>query len=83
MDGWIDRLAEGLGDDPLTREEVNDLLAAAREIAHRVERKITPLATFLLGSSVGRAMSEGATREEALRHALETTEGLLPARPDG
>ena len=83
MDGWIDRLAEGLGDDPLTREEVNDLLAAAREIAHRVERKITPLATFLLGSSVGRAMREGATREEALRHALETTEGLLPARPDG
>ena len=83
MEGWIDRLAEGLGDDPLTREEVNDLLAAAREVAHRVERKITPLATFLLGSSVGRAMREGATRDEALRSALETTEALLPARPDG
>ena len=82
MEGWIDELAQALGEEALTREEANDLLGAARDVAHRVERKITPLATFLLGSSVGRAMREGATREEALRRALETTEGLLPA-PDG
>ena len=83
MEGWIDRLAEAFGEDALTREEVNDLLAAAREVAHRVERRITPLATFLLGSSVGRAMSEGTTRREALRRALETTEGLLPPEAEG
>lgn len=83
MEGWVDRLAEALGDEALTHDEVNDLLEAAREVAHRVERRITPLATFLLGSSVGRAMRDGATRQEALRRALETTEALLPARPEG
>lgn len=83
MEGWIDELAAALGEEALTREEANDLLGAARDVAHRVERKITPLAAFLLGSSVGRATSEGATRADALRRALETTEGLLPAQPEG
>jgi hypothetical protein len=83
MEGWIDELAEALGEEALTREEANDLLGAARDVAHRVERKITPLAAFLLGSSVGRATSGGDTRAEALRRALETAEGLLPAQPDG
>jgi hypothetical protein len=82
MKAWIDELAEALGEEALSRGEANDLLDAARDVAHRVERKITPLAAFLLGSSVGRATSQGATRAEALRRALETTEGLLPA-PDG
>ena len=80
MEGWIDRLADALGEQPLTREEANDLLGAARDVAHRVERKITPLAAFLLGASVGRAECEGTARSDALRRALETTEGLLPPR---
>jgi uncharacterized protein DUF6457 len=83
MEGWIDELAEALGEEALTREEASDLLGAARDVAHRVERKITPLAAFLLGSSVGRATSAGATRAEALRRALETTGRLLPAEPEG
>lgn len=83
MEGWIDELAEALGEEALTREEANDLLGAARDVAHRVERKITPLAAFLLGSSVGRATGGGATRADALRGALETIEGLLPSPPDG
>jgi hypothetical protein len=78
MEGWIDELAEALGEQPLTRDEANDLLGAARDVAHRVERKITPLAAFLLGSSVGRATSGGTTRAEALRRALETTGALMP-----
>ena len=78
MEAWIDQLAVALGEEALTREEANDLLGAARDVAHRVERKITPLAAFLLGSSVGRMVSEGATRPQALRRAIETTEGLLP-----
>lgn len=82
MEAWIDRLAEALGEEPLTREEANDLLGAARDVAHRVERKITPLAAFLLGSSVGRAVREGGTRSDALRRALEATEGVLPP-PEG
>jgi hypothetical protein len=46
-----------------------------------VERKITPLAAFLLGSATGRSIAGGASREDALRVALTTLEGLLPPTP--
>jgi hypothetical protein len=78
MESWIKRLAMELGDDPLTEEEAARLLAVSREVAHRVERKITPLSTFLLGAAVGRATGGGATRARALEGALATFEALLP-----
>jgi len=80
MDAWIDRLAEALGQDPLTDAETNRLLGSARDVAHRVERKITPLAAFLLGSATGR-MAAGASRGEALASALATMGELLPPEP--
>jgi hypothetical protein len=46
-----------------------------------VERKITPLATFLLGAATGRRMAGGASRDDALASALQTLEGLLPDEP--
>jgi hypothetical protein len=46
-----------------------------------VERKITPLAAFLLGSATGRGLAGGASRNAALASALETLEGLLPDEP--
>ena len=81
MDAWIDRLAAALGEDPLTDAETTRLLGSARDVAHRVERKITPLAAFLLGSATGRRMAGGASRDDALASALETLEGLLPDEP--
>ena len=81
MDAWIDRLAAALGEEPLTDAETDRLLGAARGVAHRVERKITPLAAFLLGSATGRSMAGGASRDDALAWALETLEGLLPNEP--
>ena len=81
MDAWIDRLAAALGEEPLTDAETDRLLGAARGVAHRVERKITPLAAFLLGSATGRSMAGGASRDDALASALETLEGLLPNEP--
>ena len=53
MEDWIDRLAAALGEDPLSESETTRLLGVSREVAHRVERKITPLAAFLLGSATG------------------------------
>ena len=82
MDAWIEELAAELGEDALTREEVNRLLEAARAVAHRVERKITPLAAFLLGSATGRELAGGASRDAALASTLEALEGLLPDEPD-
>jgi len=78
MPGWIDGLAEALGEDPLASEETERLLAVARDVAHRVERRSTPLAAFLLGRAVGRATAEGTSRADALAAALETLRGLLP-----
>ena len=78
MEGWIDRLAQALGEDPLSNTEVNELLDVARDVAHRVERKITPLSTFILGTAVGRELAAGAPRDRALPRAIERLRGELP-----
>jgi hypothetical protein len=82
MDAWIDQLAEALGEDTLSERETSLLLAAARDVAHSVERRITPLSTFLLGSAVGRSMAGDARRSDALQAAMDTLRSLLPAPAD-
>jgi len=81
MEDWIDRLAAALGEDPLSETETTRLLGVSREVAHRVERKITPLAAFLLGSATARSVAGGVSRADALAPALDTLERLLPASP--
>ena len=67
---WVGDLADALGVDRLSDEEVQELLDTARDVAHRVERKVTPLSTFLLGIAVGRG--------ETLAGARAKLTGLLP-----
>jgi len=83
MDAWIDQLAESLGEDTLSARETAVLLDVARDVAHRVERKITPLSTFLLGAAVGRSLAGGASRDHAVQAALDTVRSLLPEAPPG
>jgi hypothetical protein len=84
MEDWIDRLAAALGEAPLSETETTRLLGVSREVAHRVERKITPLAAFLLGSATSRSVAGGVSRADALASALDTLGRLLPAsRPEG
>lgn len=78
MDAWIDQLAEALGEDTLSETETSRLLGVARDVAHRVERRITPVSTFLLGAAVGRSLAGGASRADALQAALDTVDSLLP-----
>jgi uncharacterized protein DUF6457 len=78
---WLDRLAEGLGEEPLSGQEVDRLLRASRDVAHRVERKATPLAAFLVGLSVGRGVAQGSTRETAFDDALDAMVVRLPENP--
>jgi hypothetical protein len=78
MEAWIDQLAEALGEDTLSERETSMILAAARDVAHGVERRITPLSTFLLGSAVGRSMAGDARRADALQAAMDTLRSLLP-----
>ena len=54
MDTWIDELAVALALEPLSHEEADRLLRMARDVAHRVERRGAPLASFLLGMHVAR-----------------------------
>lgn len=82
MSGWIDELAEALGVDPLADPEADRLLRIAREVAHRVERKGAPLASFLLGMHVARRTAEGSPRDVALDEAVGVAEALLPAPPE-
>jgi len=79
MEDWIDRLAAALGEAPLSENETTRLLGVSREVAHRVERKITPLAAFLLGSATSRSVAGGVSRADALAAAIDTLGRLLPA----
>lgn len=82
MAAWIDELATALGEQTLTNQEVDRLLGVARDVAHRVERKITPLAAFLIGSAVGRSTAGETARAEALASALATVDRILPEPPE-
>jgi hypothetical protein len=79
---WLDRLAQTFELDAPTNQEIVAVLDAARDVAHGVERKITPVSTFLLGMNVERRVSAGASRQEALALALAALEATLPAGPD-
>ena len=83
---WIDGLAGALAQEALTQEETAMLLATARSVAHRVERRVTPLSAFLLGCAVGQGLQDGtATRPELVRETVAQLQALLPpeGRPDG
>lgn len=79
MDEWIDRLADDLGEEPMNRGEVGQVLKLAREVAHGVERKAAPLAAFIAGVHVGRRTAQGGARSEALEDSLRSAAALLPA----
>ena len=81
MSDWTDRLAETLEVAPLDAAQQESLLHASREIAHRVERKETPLSAYLLGVAVGSRTAAGADPSDALREAVDALLALLPAPP--
>jgi uncharacterized protein DUF6457 len=81
MSTWIDGLAAELGLEPLGREETGLLLDAARDVAHGVERRITPLSTFLLGMAVADRLAAGDQRDEALSGSVATMRAFIPPAP--
>lgn len=76
MEDWIDRYAEALDVPPLDAEEVDVLLALARDVAHGSVRRFAPLATFLAGFHAG-ARSEAAARLDAVDSAAAAAHALL------
>ena len=66
MDEWLRELAADLGiDDDVA---VEPLLDTARVVAHSVERRATPLTTYLIGVAVGRT---GADLEQLCQRVAE------------
>jgi hypothetical protein len=81
---WIDGLADELMLDRPSSHETEHLLQSARDVAHRIERRATPLAMYLLGVAAGRASGEGQPRDDALDEAIHTLLLRLPeAASDG
>jgi hypothetical protein len=78
---WLDRLAQALELDAPTNEEIAAVLDAARDVAHAVERRITPVSTFLLGMHVERRVAAGASREDALASSIATLRATVPTGP--
>jgi hypothetical protein len=83
MDGWINELAGSLGLEPLSEEATSKLLAASRDVAHGVERRITPLSTFLIGRAVERRVAGGTSGEQALAEVLAVVESTIPDAAPG
>jgi len=82
VDEWIERLARALGEEPLTQPEVGAILKMAREVAHGVERKGAPLATFLAVVHAGTQAVAGVRRQQALARAVEAARDLMPPQQD-
>ena len=74
---WVDRLAAELHLEALSAHENEHLLTASREVAHRVERKATPLATFLVGAAVQREIGHGRTHAEAFDQVMASLRTIL------
>ena len=79
MDEWLQQLATVLGVDAVDEGEIVEILDVARDVAHNMERKLTPVATFLLGAAVQRRIGHGATSSDALQDALVELRSVLPA----
>jgi hypothetical protein len=79
---WMEGFANELELEQLSKHEVDHLLTSSRDVAHRVERKATPLAMYLVGVAVGRQMAEGRPRDEALEDAIHTLLFRLPPVPE-
>lgn len=79
---WVDRLAADLSLTHLSTHEKEHLLSTSREVAHRVERRATPLAMYVLGLSVGSQMAE-RKRDDAIEDAIHTLLLRLPPPTEG
>ena len=82
MSDWVAQVAEQLGVEPIDDDTQERLLGAARDVAHGVERKLTPIATYLLGAAVERRVAAGEDRSAAFAAALADLERAIDADHD-
>jgi hypothetical protein len=78
----LDRLAQALDVEAATSAEVAAILTVARDVAHTMERRITPVSTFLLGIAVQERVAAGAARGDALTAAIADLRSAMPPTPE-
>ena len=76
----LERLAQALGVETPTAAETSAILSIARDVAHTMERRITPVSTYLLGISVQDRIAAGASRHDALTAAMSELRTAVPDR---
>ena len=81
MDDWLDDFARALGERPLEREEVGAVLGLARDVAHGVERRLAPLASFVAGMHVQRRVAEGSGVSDAMEEIQAAARTLIQEPP--
>lgn len=79
MNDWLMHAAATLGVEPLDDDPQERLLGVARGVAHGVERKLTPIATYLLGAAVERRVAAGQDRAAAFAGAVADLERAIDA----
>jgi Domain of unknown function (DUF6457) len=82
MEDWLNTAAGDLGVDPIDDDMQERLLGVARDVAHGVERKLTPIATYMLGEAVQRRVSGGETRASAFASAVADMERAIASDHD-
>ena len=82
MEDWLGKAAGALGVEAIDDDTQERLLGAARDVAHGVERKLTPIATYLLGTAVERRVAAGEDRSAAFAGALADLERAIDADHD-
>ena len=65
LDEWVEKVCNELSiDDDV---DIDELLDLARDVAHGVERRAAPIATFLAGLAAGRGESVDSVEEAVER----------------
>jgi hypothetical protein len=78
MREWEREIADAVGEDALAPEELGIVLRLSRDVAHRTERRLAPVAAYLAGARAGRLAAGGGARAEGLRDAERAIRGVLP-----
>lgn len=77
---WVTQASAAVGVDPADVDIV-EIHHLSKHVAHRLERPLAPVSTFILGLALGMAKSSGNatsdTRADALARILDT----LPEEP--
>ncbi len=69
---WVDELCESLGVDP-SRVDIPAVLGLTREIAHRFDRPMAPVGSFMLG------MALASNPDASVDDLVSRIEASLPA----